>query len=81
MCDHYVYIPQSGRGTASLNVAIATSIVLHHYSCSWLLEPLLLVVLPPATHKGRITLQLPTTGTPQLVACPFHGIQPLTCKE
>ena len=32
MCDHFVYIPQSGRGTASLNVAIATSIILHHFS-------------------------------------------------
>jgi len=32
MCDHFVFIPQVGNGTASLNVAIATSIVLHHFS-------------------------------------------------
>jgi len=32
ICDQFVYIPQYGQGTASLNVAIATSIVLHHYS-------------------------------------------------
>lgn len=31
-CDELVYIPQYGRGTASLNVATATSIVLHHFA-------------------------------------------------
>jgi tRNA(Leu) C34 or U34 (ribose-2'-O)-methylase TrmL len=31
VCDHFVYIPQYGRGTASLNVTVATSIVLHHF--------------------------------------------------
>jgi tRNA G18 (ribose-2'-O)-methylase SpoU len=34
MCDHFVYIPQVGNGTASLNVTVATSIVLHHF-CIW----------------------------------------------
>jgi len=32
LCDCFVYIPQYGPGTASLNVAVATSIVLHHYA-------------------------------------------------
>jgi len=32
LCDSFVYIPQHGIGTASLNVAVATSIVLHHYA-------------------------------------------------
>lgn len=32
VCDHFVYIPQYGNGTASLNVSTATAIVLHHYS-------------------------------------------------
>ena len=32
LCDHFVYIPQFSQGTASLNVAIATSIVLHHFA-------------------------------------------------
>ena len=31
-CDELVYIPQYGRGTASLNVATAASIVLHHFA-------------------------------------------------
>ena len=40
-CDHFIYIPQyavggggeaRAGGTASLNVAVSTSIVLHHYA-------------------------------------------------
>mmetsp|Transcript_34807 Transcript_34807/g.77387 ORF Transcript_34807/g.77387 Transcript_34807/m.77387 type:complete len:211 (+) Transcript_34807:59-691(+) len=31
-CDSFVYIPQHGPGTASLNVAVAASIVLHHFA-------------------------------------------------
>ncbi len=33
LCDEFVYIPQYGVGTASLNVAVACSIVLHHFAC------------------------------------------------
>ena len=32
ICDEFVYIPQYGDGTASLNVNVATSIVLHEYT-------------------------------------------------
>ena len=32
ICDRFVYIPQYGPGTASLNVAVATSIVLHRFA-------------------------------------------------
>lgn len=32
LCDGFVYIPQYGCGTASLNVAVACSIVLHHFA-------------------------------------------------
>ncbi|GAX86423.1 hypothetical protein CEUSTIGMA_g13833.t1 [Chlamydomonas eustigma] len=32
LCDRFVYIPQHGPGTASLNVAVACSIVLHHFA-------------------------------------------------
>jgi len=32
ICDSFVYIPQHGPGTASLNVAVATSIVLHRFA-------------------------------------------------
>ncbi len=31
-CDAFVYIGQYGTGTASLNVAVAASIVLHHFA-------------------------------------------------
>ena len=31
-CDAFVYIPQYGAGTASLNVAVAASLVLHHFA-------------------------------------------------
>ena len=32
LCDGLVYISQYGRGTASLNVCVATSIVLHSFA-------------------------------------------------
>lgn len=32
LCDAFVYIPQYGDGTASLNVTVATSIVLQHFA-------------------------------------------------
>ncbi|OWM74174.1 uncharacterized protein LOC116209293 [Punica granatum] len=31
ICDFFIYIPQYGSGTASLNVTVAASIVLHHF--------------------------------------------------
>lgn len=32
ICDSFVYIPQNGPGTASLNVTVAASIVLHQFA-------------------------------------------------
>lgn len=32
VCDRFVYIPQYGPGTASLNVTVAASIVLHRFA-------------------------------------------------
>ncbi len=32
LCDGLLYIPQHGAGTASLNVTVAASIVLHHFA-------------------------------------------------
>jgi hypothetical protein len=32
LCDGFIYIPQHGPGTASLNVTVAASIVLHHFA-------------------------------------------------
>ncbi|WIA37467.1 hypothetical protein OEZ86_014383 [Tetradesmus obliquus] len=32
LCDGYVYIPQHGQGTASLNVTVAASIILHQFA-------------------------------------------------
>ena len=37
-CDRFVYIPQYGDGTASLNVTVAGSIVLHNFA-SWAEKP------------------------------------------
>lgn len=31
-CDEFVYIPQYGKGTASLNVTVAGSIIMHHFA-------------------------------------------------
>lgn len=31
ICDQFVYIPQYGNGTASLNVNVATALVLHNF--------------------------------------------------
>ena len=31
-CDQFVYIPQYGGGTASLNVTVAGSIIMHHFN-------------------------------------------------
>lgn len=33
-CDKFIYIPQFGSGTASLNVNTATSIIVHRYQLS-----------------------------------------------
>lgn len=33
LCDTFVYIPQHGQGTASLNVNVAAAIVLHRFAC------------------------------------------------
>lgn len=38
ICDSFVFIPQFGPGTASLNVACAASIVLHHFA-TWAQYP------------------------------------------
>jgi tRNA C32,U32 (ribose-2'-O)-methylase TrmJ len=32
ICDMFVFIPQYGHGTASLNVSVAAGIVLHHFA-------------------------------------------------
>ena len=32
ICDHFVYIPQYTNKTASLNVAVAGSIIFHHFA-------------------------------------------------
>eukprot|EP00669_Euglena_mutabilis_P003290 TRINITY_DN14231_c0_g1_i1.p1 TRINITY_DN14231_c0_g1~~TRINITY_DN14231_c0_g1_i1.p1 ORF type:complete len:209 (+),score=25.48 TRINITY_DN14231_c0_g1_i1:46-672(+) len=38
VCDQFVYIPQYGNGTASLNVTVAGSIVFHHFGI-WAQKP------------------------------------------
>lgn len=36
-CDSFVYISQYGGGTASLNVTVAASIILHRFS-AWRMD-------------------------------------------
>ena len=63
VCDHFVYIPQHGNGTASLNVATATAIVLHHFAV-WAGMPEQpreagrdkFVVEPPPKFDGTLTV-------------------------
>ncbi|CAB1117421.1 unnamed protein product [Ectocarpus sp. CCAP 1310/34] len=50
-CDSFVYISQHGGGTASLNVAVAASIVLHRYA-GW------------RSNMGTTTTTTTTTSTP-----------------
>jgi hypothetical protein len=38
LCDGFVYIPQHGFGTASLNVSVATAVVLQHFA-AWAKYP------------------------------------------
>ena len=44
ICDDFVYIPQHGGGTASLNVTVAASIVLQSFA--------LWAKLPMTTNSG-----------------------------
>lgn len=48
ICDFFVYIPQYGCGTASLNVTVAASIVLHQFGGKtlFLLVDILISLLP-----------------------------------
>lgn len=68
VCDSFVYIPQYGPGTASLNVNVATGIVLNWYSN--------LKSLSPGKHgTGSPDPQI-TESSPQLVP-----IDPHDCTE
>lgn len=68
LCDGTVYIPQHGVGTASLNVTVAASIVLHHFAI-WAGYPETPrcgakydVAPPPRRTMPRGTLRLGTDG-------------------
>lgn len=68
LCDSFVYIPQHGRGTASLNVNVAAAIVLHHFA-SW-------AQLPEAPRSG---FKYELEARPQRRAA--RGTVPLTPAE
>ena len=36
ICDHFIYIPQYTNKTASLNIAVAGSIIFHHFASNYL---------------------------------------------
>ena len=61
ICDGFVYIRQYGPGTASLNVSVAASIVMHHFALwagyderSRLGEKYVVAERPMRTHKRGI---------------------------
>lgn len=60
LCDHFVYIPQYSQGTASLNVAVATSIVMSHFA-TWAGYPEA-PRDPAAPEKFLVTLPPPKRG-------------------
>lgn len=70
ICDSFVYIAQYGSGTASLNVTVAASIVLHHFAV-WAGLPerpreghKFVVAEPPPRQMHRVVY----TETPEMVA-------------
>ena len=68
ICDRFVYIPQHGPGTASLNVAVATSIVLHRFA-AW-------AGFPERERRGHKFIVAPR---PQRRAA--RGVVPLSAEE
>lgn len=68
LCDGFVYIPQHGPGTASLNVTVAASIVLHHFAV-W-------AGYPEREREGAkfVVARRPQRTTPR-------GVVPLTPEE
>ena len=67
-CDSFVYIPQYGAGTASLNVVVAASIVLHRYA-TW----------AGYEERGREGEKFLVGERPQRTAA--RGMVPLTAEE
>lgn len=67
-CDSFVYISQYGAGTASLNVAVAASIVLHHFAL-W----------AGYEERSRSGFKFDVAERPQRVAP--RGMVPLSAEE
>ncbi|PSC75588.1 family tRNA rRNA methyltransferase [Micractinium conductrix] len=68
LCDEFIYIPQYGPGTASLNVAVAASIVLHHFAL-W----------AGYEERAREGQKFVLGDRPQRTAA--RGVVPLTAEE
>jgi len=58
-CDELVYVRQVGNGTASLNVAAATAIVLHHFA-EWARVP----ERPREAGEDKFLVEAPPKGAP-----------------
>lgn len=66
LCDHFVYIPHHGNGTASLNVTVASSIIFHHFS-TW-------AGYPERVREGqKFVVSQPATKTPDEHAQAGHN--------
>jgi tRNA(Leu) C34 or U34 (ribose-2'-O)-methylase TrmL len=69
-CDHFVYVPHHGRGgTASLNVSVATAIVLHHYAL-WAGAP-----EAPRDEAGRDKFAMPPPADRRGGALTAHDVE------
>ncbi|KIZ04106.1 hypothetical protein MNEG_3846 [Monoraphidium neglectum] len=68
LCDAFVYIPQYGAGTASLNVTVAASIILHHFAL-W----------AGYAERGREGAKYVVAERPQRTSA--RGVVPLTAEE
>ena len=82
LCDSFVYIAQYGAGTASLNVTVATTVVLHHFAlwagyrehardgCKYVVAP-----KPLRTHSRGVPLSRPPylLPPPSPPTCPFFA--------
>eukprot|EP00879_Flechtneria_rotunda_P011754 GHRR01012277.1.p1 GENE.GHRR01012277.1~~GHRR01012277.1.p1 ORF type:complete len:238 (+),score=87.21 GHRR01012277.1:784-1497(+) len=68
LCDSFVYIPQHGQGTASLNVTVAASVILHHFAV-WAQYP----------ERRREGVKFVVDPKPQRAS--NRGVVPLSAEE
>ncbi|CAM9640906.1 unnamed protein product [Ectocarpus sp. 12 AP-2014] len=74
-CDSFVYISQHGGGTASLNVTVAASIVLHRYA-GWRSDMGTTTTTTTSTTPSTSEAAPPTTAAPPTAAATTTSTAP-----